>query len=88
MAMDIWDILNEQRITSAIVVGNLDVDKERFTETDHVWLIVLHIIDDKCRVFIVEPTNGEIYSFNSESMTYVQYFQGYYFALPSDLRGD
>ena len=90
MAMDIWNILDKRGITSAIVVGNLDIDKERFTETDHAWLIVLHNKDNGFQlfIFIVEPTNGETYAFDKESMAHAQYLQGYFFASPSDLRGD
>jgi hypothetical protein len=42
MAVDIWDILHQQGITSIIGVGNLSVDKESFAECDHAWLIIIH----------------------------------------------
>jgi hypothetical protein len=87
MATDIWNILYKQGVTSVIVVGNLDIDKERFTKSDHAWLLVMHK-DTGYRIFIIEPTNGETYAFNLETKAFAQYLQGYFFASPSDFRGD
>ena len=85
MAVDIWNILYKQGITSVIVAGNLYIDKEGFTQSDHAWLIVMHK-DTGYRIFIIEPTNGETYGFDLKSMALAQYLQGYFFASPSDLR--
>ena len=85
MSIDIWNILYKQGITSVIVVGNLYIDKEGFTKSDHAWLLVMHK-DTGYRIFIIEPTNGETYGFDLKSMALAQYLQGYFFASPSDLR--
>lgn len=89
MAVDIWNILYKQGIVSVIVAGNLDIDKERFAECNHAWLLILHRDKDSLyRIFIIEPTNGETYAFDPETKTLVQYMQGYFYSSPSDLRAD
>jgi hypothetical protein len=89
MAVDIWNILYKQGIVSVIVAGNLDIDKERFAECNHAWLLILHRGKDSLySIFIIEPTNGETYAFDPETKTFVQYMQGYFYSSPSDLRAD
>ena len=89
MAAEIWDTLHQQGITSIIVVGNLDVDKERFAECDHAWLLIIHKDEySGYRIFIIEPTNGETYAFDPETMAFAQYLQGFFYSSPSDLRAD
>lgn len=85
MAIDIWNILYNKGITSVIVVGNLDIDEEGFTKSNHAWLLVMHK-DTGYRIFIIETTNGETYVFDPKTMDFAQYLQGYFFASPSDLK--
>ena len=85
MAIDIWNILYDQGVTSVIVAGNLDINKEGFTESNHAWLLVMHK-DTGYRIFIVEPTNGDTYAVGPKTPEFEQYVQGYFFASPSDFR--
>ena len=78
MAIDIWDILYEQGITSVIGVGNLELGQEKITQVDHAWLIVMHK-NAGYRFFILEPTNGETYAYDPTTMVFLQYLQGYFF---------
>lgn len=83
MAIDIWNILYKQGVTSVIGVGNLELDQEKFTQVDHAWLIVMHK-DTGYRFFILEPTNGETYAFDFRTKAFLQYLQGYFFVSSSD----
>lgn len=83
MAVDIWNILYKQGITSEIVIGNLDINDESLTQSNHTWLVVMHK-DTGYRFFIIEPTNGETYAFNPDTMEFAQYLQGYVFVSPAD----
>jgi len=83
MAIDIWDILYEQGITSVIGVGNLELGQEKITQVDHAWLIVMHK-NAGSRFFILEPTNGETYAFDPRTTVFSQYLQGYFFVSSSD----
>jgi len=87
MAVGLWNALLEKDITSVIVVGNLDLDNESFAECDHTWLLITYI---GFRVYAIETTNGEVYSvaydIDGSGEQLKQYLEGYYFALPSDLR--
>ena len=85
MAIDIWNILYNQGVTSVIVAGNLDINKEGFTKSNHAWLLVIHK-DTGYRIFIVEPTNGDTYAVGPKTLEFAQYVQGYFFASPSDFR--
>jgi hypothetical protein len=87
MAVDIWNILDKQGITSAIIVGNLDLDKESFAECNHAWILIIHKdVDSGFIILIMETTNGETYFFDPKTLAFAQYLQGYYFLTPSDLR--
>jgi len=82
MAVELWDILHEQGIVSLIVVGNLDLENESFAECNHAWLVVPYLLTPN--FFVIEPTNGEVYS--DEQGT--QYREGYYYTSPSHLMAD
>ena len=87
MAIDIWNILYKQGVTSVIGVGNLELDQEKFTQVDHAWLIVMYkdmYKDAGWYIFILEPTNGETYAFDFRTKAFSPYLQGYFFASPSD----
>ena len=85
MVVDLWNILYEQGIISVIGVGNLAIGGEKLMQSDHAWLIVFHK-DILYRVYAIETTNGEIYAMNPETKAFGEYFEGYYFASPSDFR--
>lgn len=89
MAIDIWDILVKQGITSVLAIGNLDIEKESFADCDHAWLLIIHRDKDAgYRIFIIEPTNGETYAFDPKTKAFLQYMEGYFYSSPSDLRAD
>ena len=87
MAVGLWNALQAKNITSVMVGGNLDLDNESFAESNHTWLLVTYV---GIRLFAVETTNGEVYQvlydIDSDDEGFKQYLEGYYFALPSDLR--
>ena len=81
MAVDLWNMLHKAGIASLIVFGNLDLDNESFAESDHTWLVVPYQYYP--HFFSVEPTNGEVYLSEDK-----QYWEGYYYTSPSNLRAD
>jgi len=81
MAVDLWNMLHKEGIASLIVVGNLDLDNESFAESDHAWLVVPYLYHPN--FYSVEPTNGKVYLGEDE-----QYWEGYYYTSPSNLRAD
>lgn len=89
MAIDIWNILRKQGITSIMVTGNLGLKNERFQERNHTWLLVNHRSEDAgYRIFIIESTNGKVGAFDKSTNAGLQYLQGYYYSSPSDFRAD
>ncbi|MFC1994892.1 J domain-containing protein [Chloroflexota bacterium] len=89
MAIDIWNILRKQGITSIIVTGNLGLNNERFQERNHTWLLINHRSEDAgYRIFIVESTNGKVGAFDKSTNEGLQYLQGYYYSSPSDFKAD
>lgn len=89
MTIDLWNILHKQGITSVIVVGNLELDKERFRECDHTWLLIQHSRDGSLyRCFVIESTNGEVYAFDLKTKAFAQYTEGYYYSSPSNFKED
>lgn len=89
MAIDIWNILRKQGITSIIVTGNLGLENERFRERNHTWLLINHRSEDAgYRIFIIEPTNGKVGAFDKSTNAGLQYLQGYYYSSPSNFRAD
>lgn len=88
MTIDLWYILHNQGITSVIIAGNLDLDKERFRECDHTWLLIEHSRDGLYQIFIIESTNGEVYAFDLKTKAFAQYLYGYYYSSPSNFKED
>ena len=90
MAIDVWNMLLNVGITSILVFGNLDLTWERFNQCNHTWLLIFIYYDGKLWAFPVEPTNGEVYF--SEDFAWnpqlYQYYEGYPYVKPSDLRAD
>jgi len=87
MAIDIWNMLQTQGITSIIVFGSLESTGETFAECNHAWLL---IYNSEGGAFALEPTNGELY-FAEDVEQYPeleQYWAGYFYTKPSDLRAD
>jgi len=87
MAIDIWNMLHARGVTSIIVVGNLDMETETFSECNHTWLIVY--ADPGEALCAIEPTNGEAFLFpGCPEPKRFQYCSGFFYAKPSDLRAD
>lgn len=87
MAIDIWNMLLTEGISSVIVIGNLDRTAETFAECNHAWLL---IFNKDGSAFALEPTNGECYSKEDieQNPRINQYWQGFFYKQPSDLRAD
>jgi cell division protein FtsL len=83
MAVDIWDMLRKQGITSIIGVGNLDMTGETWLQCNHAWLM---IANSSGQYFALEPTNGQLYFQGDPQAS--QYTEGFFYANPSDLRAD
>ncbi len=83
MAVDLWNMLFTAQIKSAIVVGNLNMVGETFSECDHAWL---YVFDPEGKYCVLEPTTGEvIYGSNPD---FGPYREGYIYEKPSDLWAD
>jgi len=95
MATDIWSMLAKggntwAPITSIIVIGDLDDGGETFADCDHAWLVILNqTSSDVITIYALEPTNGDIYRYTAnEDDPNRKYFEGFFYAKPSDLRAD
>ena len=83
MAVDLWNMLFTAQIKSVIVVGNLNLVGETFSECDHAWL---YVFDPQGKYCVLEPTTGEvIYGSNPK---FGAYREGYIYEKPSDLWAD
>lgn len=89
MAVDMWNMLLTNGITSVIVIGNRDMVGETFEESDHAWLYALN---GDGQVIYVEPTIGEVMygrlPDGSTNPAVLPYRDGYIYEKPSDLRLD
>jgi len=87
MAIDIWDMLHTQGITSIIVDGNQELTGETFADCNHAWLL---IFSSDGAAFALEPTNGELYFADDveQHPELGQYWEGFFYTKPSDLRAD
>jgi hypothetical protein len=83
MAVDIWDMLRKQGITSVMAVGNPDMTNPTWSQCNHCWLIILN---SEGKYFVLEPTNGQLYFKGDPEMS--RYTYGFFYAKPSDLRAD
>ncbi|RLC70752.1 MAG: hypothetical protein DRI26_06500 [Chloroflexi bacterium] len=90
MAVDLWNMLLSVRINdqpkpikSVIVVGNLNMVGETFSECDHAWL---YVFNHEGKICVLEPITGEvIYGSNPK---FGAYEEGYIYEWPSDLWAD
>jgi hypothetical protein len=64
LASGIWDVLHNAEIKAVIVIGNLDSDNARFSESNNAWLLVFYedIFSNENTVFILKPLEHEIVS--------------------------
>lgn len=64
LASCIWDGLHNAGIKSVIVIGNLDSDNAKFSESNNAWLLVFYedISSNEKTVFILEPLEREFVS--------------------------
>ena len=95
MAIDLWNMLAKggstwAPITSIIVIGDLDEEGETFADCDHAWLAILNqTSNDVVTIYALEPTNGAIYTYKTkENDPNAKYFEGFFYAKPSDMRTD
>jgi hypothetical protein len=87
MVIDIWYMLRTGGISSVIVWGNLNLTGESFEECDHAWLLVPNY---RGVVWALEYTKGETYTrWDARANPQLeQYWEGFFYAKPSDLRAD
>jgi len=87
MAIDIWDDLANQGITSLIVVGNLEMSHESFAECNHAWLIVYN---GEGAAAALDPSCGGVYCWeDTRTHPYLkQYWEGIVYQNPTDLWND
>ena len=85
MVIEFWNILYEQLIISVIGVDNLRIEGEKFNQFDHSWIVVMYK-DSSNKFFILETTNGEIYTVPPEKEEYLKYFEGFFFISSSDFQ--
>jgi len=87
MAIDIWNMLMTDGIVSLIMVGNLEMSQERFQDCNHAWLVIYNADG---AALALEPTNGEIYTWEDAQIYphLMQYWEGFVYEKPSDLRAD
>ena len=87
MAADIWRELASEGIVSLIVVGNLEMARESFSECNHAWLIVYN---GEGSAAALEVTTGRTYrwedTLNNSRLT--QYWEGFIYDKPSDVSED
>lgn len=90
MTIDVWNMLHAYGITSIIVLGNLDLTWESFEQCNHTWLLIFAMQDGELTLFPLEPTNGEIYLADDfrRHPELKQYYEGYWYVKPSDLKAD
>lgn len=90
MTTSLWHTLNDRGITSIIVVGNLDLDNESFSECNYTWLLVFYKdwTGKEMTIFIVDPTKREIRIADSDPEAFKQYLEGYYYTSPFELNAD
>ena len=88
MSLDLWNMLYKEEIVSIIVIGNLDKEKELFIDCNHSWIVVINSSPDgqSISLYAIEPTNDKIYIYGPPKNA--QYFEGFFYALPSALRTD
>jgi len=99
MAIDLWNMLHKKGITSVIAIGNLDMTGEKFTESNHAWLMIF----TPKAYLVLEPTSGTVFIpvkdgglackgeagvlYESKHSKF-QYIEAWFYAKPSDLRAD
>ena len=87
MAVEMWQKLTKKGITPLIVVGNLQKSNETFLECNHAWLTVF--ASDGSSI-VTDPSQGEVYTWDDalDNPQLVHYWEGFIYALPSDLIAD
>lgn len=88
MSLDLWNMLYKEEIISIIVIGDLDKEKESFIYCNHSWIVVINNPPGSSDItlYAIEPTNDKIYVYGPPRNS--QYFEGFFYALPSALRAD
>lgn len=91
-----WEKLKDNGIISVIVVGNLDLPSETFSESNHSWLLVFYRDWDKdgwskeepLLALIFEPTKRGCFVIHVAHNAPRQYLQGYFYTSPFELEAD
>jgi len=88
-----WEKLNDNGIISVIVVGNLDLHVETFSESNNSWLLVFYMDYDEngwsktkpLGLLIFEPTQRYSFVIHIHPDMSLQYGEGYFYTSPSEL---
>jgi len=87
MVIDIWNMLQTEGITAIIVTGSHTILYESFRECDHAWIL---IYSSEGTSYALECTTSQVYTWEEaqNGSHLLQYWEGYMYAEPSDLRAD
>ncbi len=91
-----WEELKDNGIISVIVVGNLDLHGEAFSESNHSWLLVFYKDYDEngwsktkpLGLLIFEPTQRYSYVIHIHPDMSLQYREGYFYTSPFELEAE
>jgi len=91
-----WEKLKDNGIISVIVVGNLDLHGETFSECNHSWLLVFYTDWESdgwsktkpLGILIFEPTQRYSFVIHIVPEASIQYQEGYFYISPSELEAD
>jgi len=86
MVLDIWEMLKAEDITSYIILGNQSLEYESFQQCNYAWLLIF----GRSSSFALDCETGSVRSrgWRGSSSSYSQYWEGYIYLYPSDLRAD
>jgi hypothetical protein len=87
MVIDAWQELLARRIRSVIVVGNLERFHESFLACNHAWLMVY---SGKGSAAALDLVGGKVHVWEDvrSDPRLVQYWEGFVYENPADLRAD
>jgi len=91
-----WEKLKDNGTISVIAVGNLDLHGEKFSESNHSWLLVFYkdwggdgwSETEPLGTLIFEPTQRYSFVIHIAPEASTQYQEGYFYTSPFELEAD